>query len=674
MPVATLLNAASSNTTGPVLSLGTPASTLTIAVSTTGTVSAFSVVVQGSVDSVNWENVGSAVTSVTAGTSIGTGVLLQYFQAILNGYSGTGTVTAKLAYSLGGTGGGPAPPNGAAGGVLTGTYPSPSGLAATAVAAGSYTNAGITVGADGRLTAASSGSASGMANPMTTAGDLIDGGTGGTPARLGGNISATKNYLTSTGTGSAALAPAWGTIAANDVPTLNQSTTGTAAGLSSTLAIGSGGTGSPTQNFTGLRTPSAVVTTNTALTPYAASAGEYVRTDASGGGVYVTLPAGTANAVLGIKQTAVSGAYKTTYTCTSPDVINVAGGVTFGTLTLLDQGATLQYNAVIWLVQSGDLPLSQTDLRYAQLADNLSDLPSRQTAINALAGAQTSGQFLRGNGTNILVAAITAPDLPAATTSAQGAVQLDSTVGDIKALGAQSAGSSTKAPAADHVHPATGLLTDANSTAVSGTPSAGSRIIATGATTAAWLNDLELYRAPTGATAQTVPRYMAVAGGLAPGSGTLAVCSIVLPLGLAINNITFITDTAIKTGGTNGWYVLLNSSRAVVAVSANQTDASTVWGVASTPYTLAVLGTGSATYTTTYTGLYYMGLMVAETSGTMPTFVGSTLLRAGANGASSPTPLWAGTSSTGQTTPPAIGATMGAITASSNGQLYGYTS
>jgi len=45
-------------------------------------------------------------------------------------------------------------------------------------------------------------------------------------------------------------------------------------------------------------------------------------------------------------------------------------------------------------------------------ANNLSDLANRQTALNNLAGAVTAAQFLRGNGTNVTMAAIQAADVP----------------------------------------------------------------------------------------------------------------------------------------------------------------------------------------------------------------------------------------------------------------------
>jgi hypothetical protein len=84
---------------------------------------------------------------------------------------------------------------------------------------------------------------------------------------------------------------------------------------------------------------------------------------------------------------------------------------------------------------------------------------SQQTALNALAGGTTSGAYLRGNGTNVALSAIQAADLPTATTSTQGAVVLDGTAADIKAPGAQTAGSTGKAADSGHVHPTTGLLT-----------------------------------------------------------------------------------------------------------------------------------------------------------------------------------------------------------------------
>jgi trimeric autotransporter adhesin len=79
--------------------------------------------------------------------------------------------------------------------------------------------------------------------PLTTLGDIVYENATPVAARLAGNTTSTKNFLIQTGTGTVSAAPQWGTIAAGDVPTLNQSTSGSAASLSATLSVGTGGTG-----------------------------------------------------------------------------------------------------------------------------------------------------------------------------------------------------------------------------------------------------------------------------------------------------------------------------------------------------------------------------------------------------------------------------------------------
>lgn len=57
----------------------------------------------------------------------------------------------------------------------------------------------------------------GFANPMTTLGDLIYGGTSGTATRIAGNITTTKQFLSQTGTGTVSAAPSWATITGSDI-------------------------------------------------------------------------------------------------------------------------------------------------------------------------------------------------------------------------------------------------------------------------------------------------------------------------------------------------------------------------------------------------------------------------------------------------------------------------
>jgi len=58
-----------------------------------------------------------------------------------------------------------------------------------------------------------------LTNPMTTLGDIIYENATPTAARLAGNTTTTKQFLTQTGTGSVSAAPGWATIVASDLPT-----------------------------------------------------------------------------------------------------------------------------------------------------------------------------------------------------------------------------------------------------------------------------------------------------------------------------------------------------------------------------------------------------------------------------------------------------------------------
>jgi hypothetical protein len=61
-------------------------------------------------------------------------------------------------------------------------------------------------------------SGGGMSNPMTTLGDIIYENATPAPARLAGNTTTTKEFLTQTGTSSISAAPSWATIASGDIP------------------------------------------------------------------------------------------------------------------------------------------------------------------------------------------------------------------------------------------------------------------------------------------------------------------------------------------------------------------------------------------------------------------------------------------------------------------------
>ncbi len=116
-------------------------------------------------------------------------------------------------------------------GPATGGAGAPSFQTAPTISAANMTNF-PTLNQNTTGTAATITGAVALANtPLTALGDILAVNSTPALARVAGNTTAVKNFLVQTGTGSVSALPLWGTIAAGDVPTLNQSTTGTAGGL-----------------------------------------------------------------------------------------------------------------------------------------------------------------------------------------------------------------------------------------------------------------------------------------------------------------------------------------------------------------------------------------------------------------------------------------------------------
>ena len=160
--------------------------------------------------------------------------------------------------------------------------------------------------------------------------------------------------------GTDVLAPTGSAASLTSFPTFNQNTTGTASNVTGTVAIANGGTGSTTAGG--------------ALT----NLGAYAASNPSG----YTSNTGTVTSVA----------------ATVPTFLSVAGSpvTTTGTLAISYSGAALP------------------------IANGGSGQTTAQLAINAFAGAVTSGSYLRGNGTNVVMNTIQVADVPTLNQSTTG--------------------------------------------------------------------------------------------------------------------------------------------------------------------------------------------------------------------------------------------------------------
>jgi hypothetical protein len=137
-------------------------------------------------------------------------------------------------------------------------------------------------------------------------------------------------------------------------------------------------------------------------------------------------------------------------------------------------------------------------------------------------------------------------------------------------------------------------------------------------------------------------------------SGRLSLQAIWLPAGVTISSISFWSATTAGATLTNQLFGLYDSILNLLRSSTN--DTSTAWG-GNSKKTLSL----TSTFTTTYSGLHYLGCMVAAT--TVPTLKGNTAKTGGQLGAAAPS--MGGTSSTGLTTSlPSPAAAPGTVTTS----------
>ena len=247
--------------------------------------------------------------------------------------------------------------------------------------------------------------------------------------------------------------PSFRSLVAADIPTLNQNTTGTANNVTGVVAIANGGTGKtiasdaltalggyPLTNPSGYITSLGNAATATAIAGGSTNKLIY-QTGPSATG-FVALPTsantylmwngtsytwGTGSTGTGIGSTGISS-----IGLSLPNIFAVSNSplTTNGTLTATLNNQS-QSNVLIAPSTSSGIPsfrsliaadipiLNQTTTGTAAnvtgvvaIANGGTGQITQQLAINALSGAQSSGTFLRSDGTNVTLSKITAADVP----------------------------------------------------------------------------------------------------------------------------------------------------------------------------------------------------------------------------------------------------------------------
>lgn len=199
----------------------------------------------------------------------------------------------------------------------------------------------------------------GTGQTTITLGDLLYGSASNVLSKLGGNTSATKQFLTQTGNGTISAAPAWGALASGDIPNLGANPSGTiglsAVNGSATTYVRSDGAPALSQaivpTWTGIHTwslaePRQIFSESDQGTDlknwdWDLNAGVFclrTRTDADGAGVNVLcVTRGATTAITNI--TFGNATSNPTFTYSGSGNATYGGSVTAGAVTSSGQGA-----------------------------------------------------------------------------------------------------------------------------------------------------------------------------------------------------------------------------------------------------------------------------------------------------------------------------------------------